>query len=84
MQNKSHLMEELKNRPCNEKLDEEAPHEADADTRCQYRQNAVKQNCLMKRLLTGINLDETGWYRKGGYLSIADQFGIPYSLYRRR
>ncbi|HCM1864439.1 TPA: signal recognition particle-docking protein FtsY [Salmonella enterica subsp. houtenae serovar 43:z4,z32:-] len=81
LQNKSHLMEELKKIVrVMKKLDEEAPHEAMLTIDASTGQNAVSQAKLFHEAvgLTGITLTKLDGTAKGGVIfSVADQFGIP-------
>ncbi|HEK2877485.1 TPA: signal recognition particle-docking protein FtsY [Proteus mirabilis] len=81
LQNKSHLMEELKKIVrVMKKLDEEAPHEAMLTLDASTGQNAVSQAKLFNETvgLTGLTLTKLDGTAKGGVIfSIADQFGIP-------
>ena len=74
LQNKSHLMEELK------KIDVEAPHEVMLTIDASTGQNGVSQAKLFHEAvgLTGITLTKLDGTAKGGVIfSVADQFGIP-------
>ncbi|MCL8608288.1 signal recognition particle-docking protein FtsY [Proteus mirabilis] len=81
LQNKSHLMEELKKIVrVMKKLDEEAPHEVMLTLDASTGQNAVSQAKLFNETvgLTGLTLTKLDGTAKGGVIfSIADQFGIP-------
>lgn len=81
LQNKSHLMEELKKIVrVMKKLDEEAPHEVMLTIDASTGQNAVSQAKLFHEAvgLTGITLTKLDGTAKGGVMfSVADQFGIP-------
>ena len=81
LQNKSHLMEELKKIVrVMKKLDEEAPHEIMLTLDASTGQNAISQAKLFHEAvgLTGITLTKLDGTAKGGVIfSIADQFGIP-------
>ncbi|HEM8293032.1 TPA: signal recognition particle-docking protein FtsY, partial [Providencia stuartii] len=81
LQNKSHLMEELKKIVrVMKKLDESAPHEIMLTLDASTGQNAVSQAKLFDEAvgLTGITLTKLDGTAKGGVIfSIADQFGIP-------
>lgn len=81
LQNKSHLMEELKKIVrVMKKLDEEAPHEVMLTIDASAGQNAVSQAKLFHEAvgLTGITLTKLDGTAKGGVIfSVADQFGIP-------
>ncbi len=81
LQNKSHLMEELKKIVrVMKKLDEDAPHEVMLTLDASTGQNAVSQAKLFNEAvgLTGITLTKLDGTAKGGVIfSIADQFGIP-------
>ncbi|MEX9891117.1 signal recognition particle-docking protein FtsY [Providencia rettgeri] len=81
LQNKSHLMEELKKIVrVMKKLDENAPHEIMLTLDASTGQNAVSQAKLFDDVvgLTGITLTKLDGTAKGGVIfSIADQFGIP-------
>ncbi|MGG4689506.1 signal recognition particle-docking protein FtsY [Providencia stuartii] len=81
LQNKAHLMEELKKIVrVMKKLDEEAPHEIMLTLDASTGQNAVSQAKLFNDAvgLTGITLTKLDGTAKGGVIfSIADQFGIP-------
>ncbi|HEK1798635.1 TPA: signal recognition particle-docking protein FtsY [Proteus mirabilis] len=81
LQNKSHLMEELKKIVrVMKKLDEEAPHEVMLTLDASIGQNAVSQAKLFNETvgLTGLTLTKLDGTAKGGVIfSIADQFGIP-------
>ena len=81
LQNKSHLMEELKKiTRVMKKLDEEAPHEVMLTIDASTGQNAISQAKLFHEAvgLTGITLTKLDGTAKGGVIfSVADQFGIP-------
>ncbi|EBE2461575.1 signal recognition particle-docking protein FtsY [Salmonella enterica] len=81
LQNKSHLMEELKKIVrVMKKLDEEAPHEVMLTIDASTGQSAVSQAKLFHEAvgLTGITLTKLDGTAKGGVIfSVADQFGIP-------
>lgn len=81
LQNKLHLMEELKKIVrVMKKLDEEAPHEVMLTIDASTGQNAVSQAKLFHEAvgLTGITLTKLDGTAKGGVIfSVADQFGIP-------
>jgi fused signal recognition particle receptor len=81
LQNKSHLMEELKKiTRVMKKLDEEAPHEVMLTLDASTGQNAISQAKLFHEAvgLTGIALTKLDGTAKGGVIfSVADQFGIP-------
>ncbi|WP_286882297.1 signal recognition particle-docking protein FtsY [Pantoea sp. UBA5037] len=81
LQNKSHLMEELKKiTRVMKKLDEDAPHEVMLTLDASTGQNAVSQARLFHEAvgLTGIALTKLDGTAKGGVIfSVADQFGIP-------
>ncbi|MBG5893469.1 signal recognition particle-docking protein FtsY [Providencia rettgeri] len=81
LQNKSHLMEELKKIVrVMKKLDENAPHEIMLTLDASTGQNAVSQAKLFDDAvgLTGITLTKLDGTAKGGVIfSIADQFVIP-------
>ena len=81
LQNKSHLMEELKKIVrVMKKLDETAPHEIMLTLDASTGQNAISQAKLFNEAvgLTGITLTKLDGTAKGGVIfSIADQFGIP-------
>lgn len=81
LQNKSHLMEELKKIVrVMKKLDKEAPHEVMLTIDASTGQNAVSQAKLFHEAvgLTGITLTKLDGTAKGGVIfSVADQFGIP-------
>ncbi|MDC9594648.1 signal recognition particle-docking protein FtsY [Xenorhabdus sp. IM139775] len=81
LQNKSHLMEELKKIVrVMKKLDEEAPHEIMLILDASTGQNAVSQAKLFHEAvgLTGISLTKLDGTAKGGVIfAIADQFEIP-------
>ena len=81
LQNKSHLMEELKKIVrVMKKLDEDAPHEVMLTIDASTGQNAISQAKLFHEAvgLTGITLPKLDGTAKGGVIfSVADQFGIP-------
>ncbi|EPY9092923.1 signal recognition particle-docking protein FtsY [Shigella dysenteriae] len=81
LQNKSHLMEELKKIVrVMKKLDVEAPHEVMLTIDASTGQNAVSQAKLFHEAvgLTGITLTKLDGTAKGGVIfSVADRFGIP-------
>lgn len=81
LQNKAHLMEELKKiTRVMKKLDEEAPHEVMLTIDASTGQNAISQAKLFHEAvgLTGITLTKLDGTAKGGVIfSVADQFGIP-------
>ena len=81
LQNKSHLMEELKKiTRVMKKLDEDAPHEVMLTLDASTGQNAISQAKLFNEAvgLTGITLTKLDGTAKGGVIfSVADQFGIP-------
>ena len=81
LQNKSHLMEELKKIVrVMKKLDEDAPHEIMLTIDASTGQNAISQAKLFHEAvgLTGIALTKLdGTAKGGGIFSVADQFGIP-------
>ncbi|QTF10414.1 signal recognition particle-docking protein FtsY [Brenneria izadpanahii] len=81
LQNKAHLMEELKKIVrVMKKLDDEAPHEVMLTLDASTGQNAVSQTKLFNEAvgLTGISLTKLDGTAKGGVIfAIADQFGIP-------
>ena len=81
LQNKSHLMEELKKIVrVMKKLDENAPHEVMLTIDASTGQNAVSQTKLFHEAvgLTGITLTKLDGTAKGGVIfSVADQFSIP-------
>ncbi|GAA3597361.1 hypothetical protein GCM10023078_25760 [Gibbsiella greigii] len=81
LQNKAHLMEELKKIVrVMKKLDEHAPHEVMLTLDASTGQNAVSQAKLFNEAvgLTGITLTKLDGTAKGGVIfAIADQFGIP-------
>ncbi|WP_367300151.1 signal recognition particle-docking protein FtsY [Hafnia alvei] len=81
LQNKSHLMEELKKIVrVMKKLDEDAPHEVMLTIDASTGQNAVSQAKLFNEAvgLTGITLTKLDGTAKGGVIfAVADQFGIP-------
>lgn len=81
LQNKSHLMEELKKIVrVMKKLDEDAPHEIMLTIDASTGQNAISQAKLFTEAvgLTGIALTKLDGTAKGGVIfSVADQFSIP-------
>ncbi|XTZ40434.1 signal recognition particle-docking protein FtsY [Salmonella enterica] len=81
LQNKAHLMEELKKIVrVMKKLDVDAPHEVMLTIDASTGQNAVSQAKLFHEAvgLTGIALTKLDGTAKGGVIfSVADQFGIP-------
>ena len=81
LQNKAHLMEELKKIVrVMKKLDEEAPHEIMLTIDASTGQNAISQAKLFHEAvgLTGITLTKLDGTAKGGVIfSVADQFNIP-------
>ena len=81
LQNKSHLMDELKKIVrVMKKLDPEAPHEVMLTLDASTGQNAVSQAKLFNETveLTGITLTKLDGTAKGGVIfAIADQFAIP-------
>ena len=81
LQNKSHLMEELKKiTRVMKKLDEDAPHEVMLTIDAGTGQNAISQAKLFHEAvgLTGITLTKLDGTAKGGVIfSVADQFNIP-------
>ncbi|WP_407579209.1 signal recognition particle-docking protein FtsY [Citrobacter koseri] len=81
LQNKAHLMEELKKIVrVMKKLDGDAPHEVMLTIDASTGQNAISQAKLFHEAvgLTGITLTKLDGTAKGGVIfSVADQFGIP-------
>lgn len=81
LQNKAHLMEELKKIVrVMKKLDEDAPHEVMLTIDASTGQNALSQAKLFHEAvgLTGITLTKLDGTAKGGVIfSVADRFGIP-------
>ncbi|QKJ85236.1 Signal recognition particle receptor FtsY [Paramixta manurensis] len=81
LQNKSHLMEELKKiTRVMKKLDVDAPHEVMLTIDASTGQNAISQTKLFHEAvgLTGITLTKLDGTAKGGVIfSVADQFAIP-------
>lgn len=81
LQNKAHLMEELKKiTRVMKKLDNDAPHEVMLTLDASTGQNAISQAKLFNEAvgLSGIALTKLDGTAKGGVIfSIADQFGIP-------
>ena len=81
LQNKAHLMEELKKiTRVMKKLDGDAPHEVMLTIDASTGQNAISQTKLFHEAvgLTGITLTKLDGTAKGGVIfSVADQFSIP-------
>lgn len=81
LQNKAHLMEELRKIVrVMQKIDASAPHEIMLTLDAGTGQNAVSQAKLFSEVapVTGITLTKLDGTAKGGVIfSIADQFGIP-------
>ena len=81
LQNKSHLMEELKKIVrVMKKLDVDAPHEVMLTIDASTGQNAISQAKLFHEAvgISGITLTKLDGTAKGGVIfSVADQFGIP-------
>ena len=81
LQNKAHLMEELKKIVrVMKKMDDQAPHEVMLILDASTGQNAVSQAKLFNEAvgLTGITLTKLDGTAKGGVIfAIADQFAIP-------
>lgn len=81
LQNKSHLMEELKKiTRVMKKLDNSAPHEVMLTIDATTGQNAISQAKLFHEAvgITGITLTKLDGTAKGGVIfSVADQFNIP-------
>lgn len=81
LQNKAHLMEELKKIVrVMKKLDVDAPHEVMLTIDASTGQNAISQAKLFHEAvgLTGITLTKLDGTAKGGVIfSVADQFAIP-------
>ena len=81
LQNKAHLMEELKKiTRVMKKLDVDAPHEVMLTIDASTGQNAISQTKLFHEAvgLTGITLTKLDGTAKGGVIfSVADQFSIP-------
>jgi fused signal recognition particle receptor len=81
LQNKAHLMEELKKIVrVMKKLDVDAPHEVMLTIDASTGQNAISQAKLFHEAvgITGITLTKLDGTAKGGVIfSVADQFGIP-------
>ncbi len=81
LQNKSHLMEELKKIVrVMKKLDEDAPHEIMLTIDASTGQNAISQAKLFSEAvgLSGFALTKLDGTANGGVIfSVADQFGIP-------
>ena len=81
LQNKSHLMDELKKViRVMKKQDESAPHEVMLTLDASTGQNAISQAELFKQAVgvTGITISKLDGTAKGGVIfAIADKFGIP-------
>ncbi|WP_299494083.1 signal recognition particle-docking protein FtsY [uncultured Shewanella sp.] len=81
LQNKSHLMDELKKVVrVMKKQDENAPHEVMLTLDASTGQNAISQAQLFKEAVgvTGITISKLDGTAKGGVIfAIADKFGIP-------
>ncbi|ACA84502.1 signal recognition particle-docking protein FtsY [Shewanella woodyi] len=81
LQNKSHLMDELKKVVrVMKKQDENAPHEVMLTLDASTGQNAISQAELFKQAVgvTGITISKLDGTAKGGVIfAIADKFGIP-------
>ncbi|AZQ12469.1 Signal recognition particle receptor FtsY [Shewanella khirikhana] len=81
LQNKSHLMEELKKVVrVMKKLDQSAPHEVMLTLDASTGQNAISQAKLFEEAVgvTGISITKLDGTAKGGVIfAIADKFGIP-------
>ncbi|QFU20629.1 signal recognition particle-docking protein FtsY [Shewanella eurypsychrophilus] len=81
LQNKAHLMDELKKVVrVMKKLDENAPHEVMLTLDAGTGQNAISQADLFKKAVgvTGITISKLDGTAKGGVIfAIADKFGIP-------
>ncbi|MEM5731387.1 signal recognition particle-docking protein FtsY [Shewanella algae] len=81
LQNKSHLMEELKKVVrVMKKLDPDAPHEVMLTLDASTGQNAISQAQLFHEAVgvTGISISKLDGTAKGGVIfAIADKFGIP-------
>lgn len=81
LQNKSHLMDELKKIVrVMKKIDETAPHEIMLTIDASTGQNAISQTKIFNEAVgvTGITLTKLDGTAKGGVIfSIADQFNIP-------
>ncbi|WP_368880753.1 signal recognition particle-docking protein FtsY [Shewanella algae] len=81
LQNKSHLMEELKKVVrVMKKLDPDAPHEVMLTLDASTGQNAISQAQLFQEAVgvTGISISKLDGTAKGGVIfAIADKFGIP-------
>ncbi|WP_219033484.1 signal recognition particle-docking protein FtsY [Shewanella algae] len=81
LQNKSHLMEELKKVVrVMKKLDPDAPHEVMLTLDACTGQNAISQAQLFQEAVgvTGISISKLDGTAKGGVIfAIADKFGIP-------
>ncbi|MCL2915208.1 signal recognition particle-docking protein FtsY [Shewanella corallii] len=81
LQNKSHLMEELKKVVrVMKKLDPDAPHEVMLTLDASTGQNAISQAQLFQEAVgvTGISITKLDGTAKGGVIfAIADKFGIP-------
>jgi len=81
LQNKNHLIEELKKIVrVMKKINPDAPHEVMLTLDASTGQNAVSQTKIFNEAvgITGINLTKLDGTAKGGIIfSLADQFGIP-------
>jgi fused signal recognition particle receptor len=81
LQNKGHLIEELKKIVrVMKKINPDAPHEVMLTLDASTGQNAVSQTKIFNEAvgITGINLTKLDGTAKGGIIfSLADQFGIP-------
>ncbi|BDY07072.1 signal recognition particle-docking protein FtsY [Ferrimonas sp. YFM] len=81
LQNKAHLMDELKKIVrVMKKLDEKAPHEVMLTLDASTGQNAISQAQLFNEAvsLTGLTLTKLDGTAKGGVIfALADKFGIP-------
>ena len=81
LQNKNHLIEELKKVVrVMQKINPNAPHEIMLTLDASTGQNAVSQTKIFNEAvgITGINLSKLDGTAKGGVIfSLADQFGIP-------
>jgi len=81
LQNKSHLIEELKKIVrVMKKINPDAPHEVMLTLDASTGQNAVSQTKIFNEAvgISGINLTKLDGTAKGGIIfSLADQFGIP-------
>jgi fused signal recognition particle receptor len=81
LQNKNHLIEELKKIVrVMKKINPDAPHEIMLTLDASTGQNAVSQTKIFNEAvgITGINLTKLDGTAKGGIIfSLADQFGIP-------